>query len=305
MSSSEAMTFREHLTELKNRAKIVFISFVALLVIFIAVPADPKQVLSFTGTYVTIISIFLARLKTDVLPHGWTLIANKLNEPLEIFLVASLILAMVFNTPIFAYETFRFITPALLPREKRLLYPFVAASSALFAVGTLFGYFFLARFLMIALSPFFTISQLSPFVDGADFYFVVFLTIFLSGVAFTIPVFIFLFITFGIVEASFFRKNRVIIWVVTYIFTAVITPDGGPLLDLVLFVPIISMLEVAVFLAGRYRRSKNPSEGKSDQTQQAVSPAAVVPSPEGKCRYCAAALGTGTIFCPNCGRSNA
>ncbi len=298
------MTFREHLTELKNRAKVAFLSFVALLVVFIAAPADPKQVLSFTGTYVTIVSLFLGRVKGDILPVGWTLIANKLNEPLEIFLVASLILALVFNTPIFAYETFRFVSPALLPHEKRLLYPFVGASSALFAVGTLFGYFFLARFLMIALSPFFVISKLSPFVDGADFYFVVFLTIFLSGVAFTIPVFVFLFISFGIVQASFFKKNRVIIWVVTYIFTAVITPDGGPLLDLVLFVPIITMLEAAVFLASRYKRGKSSSEAGTIKPEQPV-PTQPGPITSGKCKYCSSELESGAIFCSNCGRSNA
>ncbi len=302
MSSQETMTFREHLTELKNRAKVVFLSFVALLVAFVAVPADPKQVLSFTGTYVTIVSLFLGRVKADVLPLGWTLIANKLNEPLEIFLVASLILALVFNTPIVAYETFKFVTPALLPREKRLLYPFVGAASALFAVGTLFGYFFLARFLMIALSPFFVISQVSPFVDGADFYFVVFLTIFLSGVAFTIPVFIFLFISFGIVDASFFRKNRVIIWVVTFIFTAVITPDGGPLLDLALFIPIIAMLESAVFLAARFRRRS--SRGVDGSEARQAGPPQPTTITVGKCKYCSSELESGAIFCYNCGRSN-
>jgi len=295
------MTFREHLTELKNRAKVVFLSLVALLVIFIAVPANPKEVLSFTGTYVTIVSLFLNRVKTDVLPHSWTLIANKLNEPLEIFLVASLILALVFNTPIFAYETFKFVTPALLPKEKKLLYPFVGAASALFGVGTLFGYLFLARFLMIALSPFFVGTGVSAFVDGADFYFVVFLTIFLSGVAFTIPVFIFLFISFGIIQASFFKKNRLIIWVVTYIFTAIITPDGGPLLDLVLFVPIIAMLEGAVFLASRFTR------GKTSETSDVKAQGPTVeqaPAISAKCKYCEKHLEPGAIFCSNCGRSN-
>lgn len=288
--------------ELKNRAKVVFFSFVALLAVFIAVPADPKQVLSFSGTYVTIVSIFLGRVKADILPVGWTLIANKLNEPLAIFLVASLILAMVFNTPIVAYETFRFISPALLPREKRLLYPFVGAASAVFAVGTLFGYFVLAKFLLIALSPFFVISQVSPFVGGADFYYVVFLTIFLSGLAFTVPVFIFLFISFGIVDPRFFKKNRVIIWVVALIFTMFITPDGSLILNLALFVPFIAMLEGAIFFASRYRR-RSPSEAGGSEAQQATPPQPPTIA-TGRCGYCSTQLEPDAIFCSLCGRSN-
>ncbi|MBI3023880.1 MAG: twin-arginine translocase subunit TatC [Thaumarchaeota archaeon] len=297
------MTFRQHLIELRNRAKVIFLSFVALLVVFIAVPADPKQVLSFSGQYVTIVSIFLGRVKADILPVGWTLIANKLNEPLEIFLVASLILAMVFNTPIVAYEIFKFVSPALLPREKRLLYPFVGAASAFFAVGTLFGYFVLAKFLIIGLSSFFVISQVSPFVDGADFYFVVFLTIFLSGVAFTIPVFIFLFISFGIVDPGFFKKNRILIWVVVFVFIAFITADGGPLLDLALWIPIIGMLEAAIFLASRFRRRRISSEAGGSEAQQATPPQPPTIA-NGRCKYCSTQLEPGAIFCSLCGRSN-
>ena len=43
-----------------------------------------------------------------------------------------------------------------------MIYPFVASTSALFLVGLLFGYFVLAKFLIIALSPFFVATQITP-----------------------------------------------------------------------------------------------------------------------------------------------
>jgi len=266
--------------------KIAFLSYVGLLAIFMLAPAEPAKAITFTGTYVPFVAFFLARVKLDLLPAGWTLIASNLTAPLEVYLVASVILAAVFNSPIFAYEVMRFVTPALTDKEKGLLYPFVASSSALFVVGVLFGYFLLAKFLFIALGPFFVTSQTQPFINVLDFYSIVFLTIGMSGIAFTTPVYVFILIRFRVFSPQTFRKNRVIIWFVTYIATAIITPDGGPVLDLILFVPIIVMLELAVFLGARSIRNLEAP-----------------PEPD-KCKYCGAKLG-GVTFCPNCGRAAA
>src|ERR1700736_6775882 len=118
--------------------KVAVISFAVLLGVFLLAPADPEHALSFTGTYVPFVAFFLARVKVDLLPSGWTLLANHLNEPLEIYIVASIMLAAIFNAPIVAYETVKFVSPALTEKEKGVLYPFVISSSTLFVVGTLF-----------------------------------------------------------------------------------------------------------------------------------------------------------------------
>ncbi len=281
------MRFTEHLGELRRRLKIVFLSLLVFLVLFLLVPRDPSQFLSLTGTYSPLVSIFLDRIVQDILPKTWTLIGFRLNEPLEVLLVASLVLAVAFDAPVIAYEVYRFIDPALKENEKRLVYPFVASSTALFLVGLGFGYFFLARFIIIALSPFFVATHASFVIDLADFYFVIFLSVFFSGVAFTTPVFVFLLIKFGILDPSFFSRNRVMIWFGTYIVTAVITPDGGPVLDLILFVPVIGLLELSVFLARRFSGRSQVAQG------------------DGRlCRYCGTPLDSGTVFCGNCGRVN-
>ena len=282
--SSDSLNIREHLDELKHRLKIAFLSYVAILAVFLLAPAEPSKALTFTGTYVPFVAFFLARVKLDLLPAGWTLMANNLSEPLEVYLVASVILAAVFNSPIFAYETMKFVSPALTEKEKGLLYPFVLSSTTLFVVGVLFGYFLLAKFLFIALAPFFVTAQATPIVDVSNFYFIVFLTIGMAGVAFTTPVYVFMLIRFRVLSPLTYRKNRVIIWVITYIATALITPDGGPVLDIILFLPIIVLLELAVWLGGRsIRNAESPVE-------------------EGRCRYCGAPL-AGAAFCPSCGRS--
>jgi sec-independent protein translocase protein TatC len=330
LSSEQLMSLREHLSELKRRFKIAFLSFVILLVIFLIVPADPSTFISegYLG-FQPIIGFFIGRVKIDLLPAGWQLLVISLNEPLEIYIVASVLFALIFNGPIFAYELIKFISPGLKESERGLIYPFVGATAGLFAFGAVFGYFFLAKFLLAALSPFYLIVGINhPTIDVANFYFIVLLTIGMSGIAFTVPVYVYTLIRFGVVRAASFRKNRLIIWAVTYILCAIITPDGGPLLDVILFVPIIALLEVAVFIGGRargrYERKKRaediasgllspdgstppaptePSTGAPTGIPGPVFPGATVVSAPTTCPYCNYSIAPGTVFCPNCGKA--
>src|SRR2546427_10474425 len=146
------MRFTEHLGELRQRLKVVFLSLSVIFAILLLVPRNPYEFLSLTGTYNPLVSIFLDRIVQDILPAGWRLIGLHINGGLEIVLVASLVLAVAFDIPVIAYETFRFIDPALKENERKLVYPFVISSSILFLVGLAFGYFILAKFLLIARS---------------------------------------------------------------------------------------------------------------------------------------------------------
>ena len=282
--AQSAVGFGEHLGELRRRLKVIFVSLLVLILLVLLLPLRPYELLSFnTIYYTTPVSVLLNKVVTDILPAGWTLIGFHLNEPLEVLLVASLVVAVALDMPIIAYEVYRFIDPALKDQERHLIYPFIASSTGLFLFGIAFGYFILARFIIIALSPFFIATHASPLIDLADFYFVIFLTVLFSGAAFTVPVFVFVLLRLGVLSAAFFTKNRVIIWVGVYLVTAIVTPDGGPLLDLLLFVPIIALLKLSVFLGKRYA----PAHG-----EKGVS----------RCKYCSSAL-DGKLFCANCGRA--
>jgi Tat protein translocase TatC len=286
--SQTVMSLREHLSELKRRAKVAFVSFGILFVALLAVPADPGSVLSAIngggGTYVTLIAFFMARVKLSLLPPGWVLIGLNVNAALEVYLLASLLFALIFNAPIFAYEVIMFINPGLKESERKLIFPFISAASALFVVGILFGFFFLAHFLLIALSPFFISTGLNPTISGLDFYTVVFITVAMSGIAFTIPVYVYTLIRLGVVKATTFTKNRLLIWVITYILCAIVTPDGGPLLDIILFVPIIILLEVSVWLGGRGYAGKMKRQAAADAAAgfgPTPPPPPAPPSPSG------------------------
>ena len=298
---SSRFQFTEHIEELRKRLRVVAISFIVILLILLFFPANPVNAIHNPGQYLslqflqnTVIAAFLGRVKTDLLPAGWTLLAAKgIGEPMEIYFVAAIILTAAIDMPIIAYETYKFIDPALNEKERALIYPFVASMSVLFVVGLLFGYYALAKLLIIALAPFFVSTQTAFLIDAGAFYYVIFLIIVATAASFTSPVFVYTLIRLRVMSADFFSKNRLIIWFIIWVVTGLfLTPDGGPLLDVIVFVPIVAMVEIAVALGRRSVKGLPPK----DQGQTGREGGIV-------CPHCGAHLATPMLFCEKCGRS--
>ena len=127
-------------------------------------------------------------------------------------------------------------------------------------------------------------------VAASSFYYVIFLIIGATGVSFTSPVFVYTLIRLRVLVADFFSKNRMIIWFLIWVLTGLfLTPDGGPLLDVVIFIPIVAMVEIAVWLARRSVRGLPPKP-------MAGRGGVVCPS-------CGRTLPRPMLFCSYCGRS--
>ncbi len=256
-------------------------------------PANASFLRNPLAFYDPIIALVLKRVVKDVLPPRIQLIAGEFTAPLEIYMIASLILGIAVSSPVIAYEIYRYVAPALYPHEQKAISPFLAAFTILFAIGVVFGYKVLAPFILWGMIPFFVITSALPIITAMNFYNLVFITTLVSGFSFTMPAFFVLFVRFGIIKTSYVTTRRRYIYAALYIICAIVTPDGGPLADIALFVPMAVLLEVAVFLGRRYEREH------AGEPLQATRKKLVY----GKCRWCGNLVTEVDVFCPACGKS--
>jgi len=290
MNSDREAPLGEHLHELSRRLRVVFYFLIASTIVIMALPADLNFFSTPLSFYTPLISLVLKRITHDIMPPQFSLVGYTVGAPIELYVISSLILAVTVSIPVIAYEIYQFVNPALHEQEKRAVGTFVLSFSALFVIGAAFGYFIIAPFTLWAMVPFFAAVGAQPMISVLDFYGVVFAMILMSGLTFTFPVFLVLLVRFGVIGTQVVTRNRRYIYAGLFVITAIITPDGGPIADAALFIPVILLLELSIMVAKRYEKEGAPTKLTWFE-------------PEARCRFCAAEMSSRVRFCGKCGRS--
>jgi len=290
MSTDRKAPLSEHLSELAKRLKVVFYSLIATTIAIMALPGDLNFLSNPLTFYTPFVSVIFKRVTHDVMPPQFVLVGYTVGSPIELYLLGSFVVAVLINIPIIAYEVYQYVNPALYTNEKQAVGPFVVSFTTLFVVGATFGYFILAPFTMYAMIPFFAAVGAQPYISVNDFYGVVFAIVLMSGLTFTFPVFLVLLVKLKIMSITVVTKNRKYIYGALLVVTAVITPDGGPIADFALFIPLLLLFELAILFAKRYETEGLPTTIKWLQ-------------PEAKCRFCGGEMTRNEKFCRRCGRS--
>lgn len=156
----------------------------------------------------------------------------------------SLFGGVILASPVILYQSWRFVAPALSPKEKRWAYPTTAVFAVLFLSGVVIGYVALERGLGFLLE--FGGDALTPII-GADFY-LKFATRFILafGLAFEFPVFLFAAAAVGAVSSKVLRSNRRWALLIILIAAAIITPSGDPMTLMLLSVPLYILYELTI-----------------------------------------------------------
>ena len=225
------MPFLDHLEELRRR---ILISLLAILVV-------TSVALFFSDTI----------LKVLLIPSGGLqLKAFSLMDGFMIRFRIALYIGIAAAFPIWGYEIYQFVVPALLDRERRAIFLGLLASSCLFVLGVVFGYLLLREMIkvMISLFP----SQVG-FIPEADSY-VSFVTFFLiaCGVAFQLPVILTILVQLHILSVRILKKQRRIAYFIMFVFAEIVTPVSDPIVaPMVVLIPLVILYEASILVAVR------------------------------------------------------
>ncbi len=237
------MTLVEHLAELRRR---IFICLIAVVVASIVSFIFYHPILRFLLMPLPLVSNDLRHSGTAQLVV--TTVGGQFTIVLKIALAAGIALA----TPVWLYEIWAFLSPALTRRERRYALPFTLVGVGLFLAGVAVGFVTLR----------FPINWLVNF-DSADFvraitadsYFS-FVTFFLLafGVAFELPLVLTFLSVIGVVSSQWLAKNRAYILVGLWVVSTFITPGSDPYSPIILgiaFTVLFFLSEILIRVIGR------------------------------------------------------
>jgi sec-independent protein translocase protein TatC len=286
------LTFWDHVAEFVKRMKIVLATFLVSLFVMLILPGN-SDFLAVTSSYEPLMSVIVKRIAAMTMPKNFQLIATSMSDPITLYVFAALVFAVAITLPVFAYEAYKFVDPALFQHERKMVFPFVSAVAVLFIAGGAFGFFFLVPAFIQGFVPFFNAVNAMQIFPIMDFYNTIFFTILLGGFLFTIPAFFVLLVKFNILNTKMFAKKRKWIYLALIGAAMLVSPGATPLGDLYLFIALAMMFEVSMLAAKRYEHGSGTAN---------VPAVLKFFSKTQTCKFCHTEADANLKFCPTCNR---
>ena len=164
---------------------------------------------------------------------------NGVLGPLNLQIKVALLSGVIISAPIWLYQLWAFIAPALHRREKRNSIFFIIVATPFFAAGAYLGYTILPIAVKVLFG--FTPEALNNLVRFDDYLDFVMRAILLFGLAFELPVFLITFNLIGFLSgAAILKPWRIWVFLIV-LFVAGFTPSADPISMLALAVPLIAL----------------------------------------------------------------
>ncbi len=188
-----------------------------------------------------------------------TSMAGQFNLHMKISLMVGIAMAM----PYALWEFWRFVRPALTPREIAGTHSFVLWVSVCFFSGLLFGYFVMTPLSINFFANYQASESIVNMIDISDYLSTVVVVSMACAFMFELPLLIYFLTRMGLVSARFLRKYRKHAFVILLVVAAIITPPDIFSLVLVIL-PLSGLIELSIKLATRIERR----HGEDDDEQE-------------------------------------
>jgi sec-independent protein translocase protein TatC len=159
--------------------------------------------------------------------------------------------------PYVFWEFWRFVKPALSPKEIRSTRGSIFFVTFFFMLGISFGYFLLAPFTFSFLSNYkLGMSGLLITRPTLDDYLDNFLDILIgSGIAFQLPLISYVLTHIGLITPNFLRTYRKYAYVAILFVAAVITPSPDWMSQTIVALPLIILYEISIRISVRVEKN--------------------------------------------------
>lgn len=230
----KAMTLWEHLGEL--RARMVR-SVIVTVVLFVAAFGFAEPIL-----------LYLREPLIKALPAGVN--ALHFTGPMDVFIAnikVAFLISIILGCPVWLYQFWRFIEPALYDHERKYILPFIVASVGLFLSGVLFCYYVMVPTTLKYLIGM-GISVGVPIITVGEYVSLLAVLIIGFGVVFETPLILIILAMMDILSYEMLSKNRKAVVVIILIIAAILTPTPDPVSQLTMAIPTYLMYEASLII---------------------------------------------------------
>jgi sec-independent protein translocase protein TatC len=271
VSEQEEMTFFDHIEELRwHLMRSVFAWLIAAIAIFIYIdwvydhiilaPANENFVtysaLCNFGQWLHLGDSFcMPPVKID---FQVTTVNGTFSSAITIAMIGGIIAAF----PYIFWEFWRFIKPALSPKEVKYSRGSIFWVTLCFFSGAAFGYYLLAPFTFNFLAGF-TLgkSGMIQYRPSINDYIDSLTNLILGcGIAFQLPILSYVLAKIGLITGSFLKKYFKFAFVVILIVAAIITPSPDWTSQFLVALPLTFLYWISIVLASRVEHQKKKEE---------------------------------------------
>ena len=264
------MSFLEHLEVLrwhiiKSLVSILVLGIVAFIfkdIVFNKILLAPKfpEFITYRVFCKVAEMVKIPRLCINAVPME--LISIKMSGQFSMHIMVSLVAGFIIAFPYVFYQFWRFIVPALYPKEKKVARGAVAVSSLLFLLGVFFGYFIITPLTVQFFSSYSVSDEVSNQINLISFVSTIASVLLSCGVVFELPILVYFLSKIGLITPKFLKTYRKHALVLILFLAAVITPPDI-FSQLVVSIPLIMLYEVSILISRRIERKKLKQEEAS------------------------------------------
>ena len=238
------MTVVGHLTELRRR---LIWSAVAFVLISIAVFILYEPIADFLRQP-------LCQNKDQLGAQGCELTALRVTGGFNFRLKLTALVGIGLSSPVWLYQIYAFIVPALTKKERRYALPFLLSAVLLFLLGTALAYITLPT----GLSVLFALGgdAINPLVGAEEYLDFVGFLLLGFGLMFEMPLVLIFLGLAGVITPAQLRKQRKVAIVVIFVLAAVVTPSQDPYTMSALAVPLYGLYELTILIVALLTRKK-------------------------------------------------
>lgn len=175
-------------------------------------------------------------------------------EALFASIKVSFLAAVLVSLPVVFYQFWKFVEPALLPKEQRWGIPIFLLAGALFALGLVFCNLIILPLVIDFFVSFGMDRDITPQLSVGTYidFNVKFLLVF--GCAFELPLVLTILARVGVVSAKMLSRYRKHAIISALIVSAVVTPDATLFTMMLMAVPLMVLYEIGIIGARIFGR---------------------------------------------------